>query len=597
MDLFNPKTNGEVLKENFKRLQWVRSLAAAVTTELVGPYYGETSDGDAEASTIINDPSVWASLSSKPNNLIGQYYMSLRPYLTGEQIVAKLSPLVAGMSAESAVAQVALDSEISRTSLARTHGKVVDLAMVGGCAAYHICRTDSPQRVTIKEEDIDPGTLCISEVGIDDLILDCNSRNREEDCIRAARFRQSREYLISANLFPVDKLNRLNPVNNGVGSETRGESDNISIDRNRPMPNEDDIVEGWNVVIRRGSKFYVGVRSGLTGDDFWLVDPYEWTGTGEGPIEVMNLINVPGQAIGMSPLWSAIDLHFAKQHVGSKMIQLMLEMNTKFAYAGPQGAKMVEDLRDPKSRDIKGDPNSVKQFNVPGPTSDMMMSFESLQRQANDEAMSLSQLAGSAKSSNTATEVSANQGAISARVGMLRDRVNEKLRQVVGHILDDIYSDPAPRQLMGQMAGQFSVPYLFDSSNKRGRASAFKINVMPFSPEASDPNAKRARFGEFIQIGMPFVAQVQQIGGDVQTAIRMLSVQYNDPMIDDLLPTQLGAGIQQGEMAALADPRAAVRMFGQQQPPTAIGQAMSDRTTGVPQQAGAAMGVPQGAGA
>lgn len=584
MDLRDAKTNGTVLREHYKRSAWVRSLSAAVTKELVGQYYGE------EASTITNDPASWAKLAYRPNNLLNQFFMSLRPHLAGEQIGVSVSPLSAGLDGEAAVVQLAMDVETSRMGLARTHGKVVDLALVSGCAAYHICRTDSPQRITIRDEDVDPGMLTINAVGIDDLILDTTSRSREEDCIRAARFRQSRQYLMESGIFDPKLVEKMRKVRDLESSETAGDSDDLAID-STSGEDTDDLVEGWNVVIRRGSNFYVGVRNGMGEgeEDAWLVEPYLWDGPGDGPIEVLNLISVPGQAVGMSPLWQAIDIHLAKQHIGSKMVALMMEANTKIVYNGPQGEKVAEDLRDPFSRNIKGDPSTVKDVNIPGPTGDMYNSFEWLAREANNEAMSLSQLSGSEAPSKLATGIAAVQASLASRVGLLSGRATAALQRVMVHILDDLYNDPMPRDFVGGTGTPLEVPYRIDASNKRGKPSMFKLDVTPFSPENSDPNARRARFAEFIQLGVPFIAQVAQLGGNVQTAQRMLSKQYNDPMIDDLFPSALGQQLMMAQQATLADPRggiAALQTAGPSE--TAQGQQMSDMQRGQPQPAGVA---------
>lgn len=584
MDLRDAKTNGTVLREHYKRSAWVRSLSAAVTKELVGQYYGE------EASTITNDPASWAKLAYRPNNLLNQFFMSLRPHLAGEQIGVSVSPLSAGLDGEAAVVQLAMDVETSRMGLARTHGKVVDLALVSGCAVYHICRTDSPQRITIRDEDVDPGMLTINAVGIDDLILDTTSRSREEDCIRAARFRQSRQYLMESGIFDPKLVEKMRKVRDLESSETAGDSDDLAID-STSGEDTDDLVEGWNVVIRRGSNFYVGVRNGMGEgeEDAWLVEPYAWDGPGDGPIEVLNLISVPGQAVGMSPLWQAIDIHLAKQHIGSKMVALMMEANTKIVYNGPQGEKVAEDLRDPFSRNIKGDPSTVKDVNIPGPTGDMYNSFEWLAREANNEAMSLSQLSGSEAPSKLATGIAAVQASLASRVGLLSGRATAALQRVMVHILDDLYNDPMPRDFVGGTGTPLEVPYRIDASNKRGKPSMFKLDVTPFSPENSDPNARRARFAEFIQLGVPFIAQVAQLGGNVQTAQRMLSKQYNDPMIDDLFPSALGQQLMMAQQATLADPRggiAALQTAGPSE--TAQGQQMSDMQRGQPQPAGVA---------
>lgn len=584
MDLRDAKTNGTVLREHYKRSAWVRSLSAAVTKELVGQYYGE------EASTITNDPASWAKLAYRPNNLLNQFFMSLRPHLAGEQIGVSVSPLSAGLDGEAAVVQLAMDVETSRMGLARTHGKVVDLALVSGCAAYHICRTDSPQRITIRDEDVDPGMLTINAVGIDDLILDTTSRSREEDCIRAARFRQSRQYLMESGIFDPKLVEKMRKVRDLESSETAGDSDDLAID-STSGEDTDDLVEGWNVVIRRGSNFYVGVRNGMGEgeEDAWLVEPYAWDGPGDGPIEVLNLVSVPGQAVGMSPLWQAIDIHLAKQHIGSKMVALMMEANTKIVYNGPQGEKVAEDLRDPFSRNIKGDPSTVKDVNIPGPTGDMYNSFEWLAREANNEAMSLSQLSGSEAPSKLATGIAAVQASLASRVGLLSGRATAALQRVMVHILDDLYNDPMPRDFVGGTGTPLEVPYRIDASNKRGKPSMFKLDVTPFSPENSDPNARRARFAEFIQLGVPFIAQVAQLGGNVQTAQRMLSKQYNDPMIDDLFPSALGQQLMMAQQATLTDPRggiAALQTAGPSE--TAQGQQMSDMQRGQPQPAGAA---------
>ena len=584
MDLRDAKTNGTVLREHYKRSAWVRSLSAAVTKELVGQYYGE------EASTITNDPASWAKLAYRPNNLLNQFFMSLRPHLAGEQIGVSVSPLSAGLDGEAAVVQLAMDVETSRMGLARTHGKVVDLALVSGCAAYHICRTDSPQRITIRDEDVDPGMLTINAVGIDDLILDTTSRSREEDCIRAARFRQSRQYLMESGIFDPKLVEKMRKVRDLESSETAGDSDDLAID-STSGEDTDDLVEGWNVVIRRGSNFYVGVRNGMGEgeEDAWLVEPYAWDGPGDGPIEVLNLISVPGQAVGMSPLWQAIDIHLAKQHIGSKMVALMMEANTKIVYNGPQGEKVAEDLRDPFSRNIKGDPSMVKDVNIPGPTGDMYNSFEWLAREANNEAMSLSQLSGSEAPSKLATGIAAVQASLASRVGLLSGRATAALQRVMVHILDDLYNDPMPRDFVGGTGTPLEVPYRIDASNKRGKPSMFKLDVTPFSPENSDPNARRARFAEFMQLGLPFIMGVAKAGGNVQTAQRMLSKQYNDPMIDDLFPSALGQQLMMAQQATLTDPRggiAALQTAGPSE--TAQGQQMSDMQRGQPQPAGAA---------
>jgi hypothetical protein len=171
---------------------------------------------------------------------------------------------------------------------------------------------------------------------------------------------------------------------------------------------------------------------------------------------------------------------------------------------------------------------------------------------------------------------------------MIQGRVNEVLRTVVTHVFEDLYDDPMPRSFMGKVGGNLSIPYRLDPLNRRGKASMFRIDVQPFAPENSDPNSKRARFAEFAQLGPMFVQSIGAIGGNQQVAVRMLSKQYNDPMIDDLLPTDVGQMVSQGTAAAIQNPRI-LAGGGQEQAaaPTPIDQTRSDLMTGQPVPAGA----------
>ncbi len=581
MDLFNVKKNGDVLREYYKRLQWVRSFSAAMTKEIAGPYYGTEresfSGGDIER---------WRNLSAKPTNLLNQFFTSLRPYLAGDQITMNLSPMAAGLSGEAAVAQVALDVQVQRLELARTHGRVVDMALASGIGAYHCCTTESGERYNLMGTEADPGSLSVTDIAIDDLILDPTARVREEDQIRAARFRVSKTWLMDTGIFPKELVEKLRIIGNDGGGETKGEADNIGVDKTIGDEN-DDMVEGWNVAIRRGSRLYVGVRSGLDDTDFWLREPYKWSGGGESPIEVFGLMSVPGQSMPMTPLTMAIDLHFAGQLMASKMMALMLESDVKYVYAGVEGQKVVEALRDMTARNVRGDPGSVKEVKIPGPDAGMYNSFDWLKQQSNDAGMSLQQLAGSEAPSKLATGIAAVQAALASRVGMLQSRVSDALRRVGGHVLHDIYDDFRPREFMGKV-GNLDLRYRMDMENKKGRADLFKIDVVAFSPESSDPNAKKARFAEFMQIGPAFLASVTQLGGDQQTAVRMLSKVYADPMIDDLFPTNLGQQVMVGQQQVAGNPQELPQATGQApQEMSMAGQARSDLTAGQPQPAGA----------
>jgi hypothetical protein len=552
--LFDAQTLAKVAKADQDKWANQTTVQVEIEKRIVGPYYGR----NAKAFPAGSEAEIarWTQMEGRPVSPLHQLWRAIMAHVTGCEIEATLSPKTSGLTRQTPAIQAAMDQDVYRCDVAKMHSRAVGSAMIGGMGAVLIVPIDSGERVTIRGSDMDAGRLSVTAIRRTDLIVDATAKSTDEHAYRMARWEQSREYLLETGVFPEEQVKKLKKIADAYSYGKPTADEDIGIDRvNGAAGQEDavanDLVEGWNVQIRKGDQMFFGVLSGICHDDaFWLIPPQPWDGPGEGPIELICVEEIPGQAVPTSPLVPMLDLDNAKALLVAKVIRQSLETDRKIVVAD-DADKIIDDLMNPKKGVIRGDPNSVKNFDMGGLVQDILVGLEKIDQELNNAGMGMQQLSGSGAPSETATGVATLTGQIMTLLGRIKAVTDDFGRRICQHILHNIATDPTSIAAPEILASGMVFPHLLTFANKAFEPEHYEIRFAVTTPQSSDPAVMRAQAMEAMGIVPNFLVTVAQTGGNVQAAIRYVCEKLNDPLWDDIYANPEGMMTAQLQQQAI----------------------------------------------
>jgi hypothetical protein len=534
--LFDAPTLASVAKKDQEKAAWQSETQIEIEKRVVGPYYGK----DAKAFPGSSDEEIrrWVELEGRPISPLHQLWQALVAHCTGVEVKATLTSRAAGLSMQTPAIQAAVDQDVYRCDVAKAHSRACAAAFLGGLGAVLVVPIDSGERVTVRGQDQDSGRLSITSIRRTDLIVDATAKSMDEHLYRMARWEQSRQYLYDTGVFPEELVKKLEKVSDSYSYDRHGGDEDIAIDRLESAPvteTADDMVEGWNVQIRKGDEIYFGVLSGICKDSeaFWLVEPSPWRGPGEGPIELVGIEEIPGQAVPSSPLLPLLDLDNAKALLMAKAIRQALETDTKLVVA-EDADKLMDDLLNPRMSSIRGDPNQARNFTVGGLVADVLVAIDRVDQEMNNAGMGLQQLSGSGAPSKTATGVATLTGQIMVLLGRIKAVTDNFGKRICQHILHNIADDPTSIAAPETLAGGMVFTHLLTFQNKLFEPNQYEVKFSVSTPQASDPAVVRAQALEAMGVVPSFLVSVVQTGGNPAAAIRYVVDKLGDPAWDDI---------------------------------------------------------------
>jgi hypothetical protein len=506
------------------RMMPFRQMRNLVNREFGGAWYGNFADIGARAES-----------DKRPVNLLYQFVRTYLPNLVGPAIKVKVTAKTMGMRAQATTRELMLNHMLKEMNFTRTWRAVVQDALTGGLG---VCRTGlraGGSSYKVNGELFDMGQPYAVRVDLDDFVRDPQSRDPLEDCWRAFRYRVSRRELLELGIYDPDVVNSI-PMIGYAGAMTRGESDEIMGNRQDIDP-IDEKVELWDVLYYHGDTVLEGTLAGNMSK--WLMEPHEYEGREGAPLELLSLVDMPNNAMPVSPCGSILDLHLAMAAAGAKMTNQLLKTKASYIYSTAKGEETAMEMRDSFDQEFfQGDPSSVAAVKSGGLLPEMLPAFDWLEGQAN-KMTAIHLLNGSEDTSKTATVGSYMQGNASVLLNDWRGLCNEACSKVVRTLAWYFDTDPQlNRTFSYKLPNGAEADVVYDAEAKEGDFGDFHWDLAPFVDTAMDPSLKMRRFGEFMTAAGTFLPMVMQFGGDMVAAVEVMADQYQVPEIADIFPTQ-----------------------------------------------------------
>lgn len=506
------------------RMMPFRQMRNLVNREFGGAWYGNFTDIGARAES-----------DKRPVNLLYQFVRTYLPNLVGPKVKVKVTAKGMHMRAQATVRELMINRMLEEMKFTRTWRAVVQDALTGGLGICRVGLRAGGSSYKVNGEMYDMGQPYAVRVDLDDFVRDPQSRDPLEDCWRAFRYRVSRRELLDLGIYDPDLVNSI-PMIGYAGAMTRGESDEIMGNRQDIDP-IDEKVELWDVLYYHGDKVLEGTLAGNM--NAWLMEPHEYEGREGAPLELLSLIDMPNNAMPVSPCASILDLHLAMGASAAKMTRQLLKTKLQYVVDGTQGEDTAMEMRDADDQEIfHGDASTIAALKSGGMLPEMIPAFDWLENQAN-KATAIHLLNGSEDTSKTATMGSYMQGNASVLLNDWRGLCSEACSNVMRTLAWYYDTDPRlNRTFSYKLPNGAETDVVYDAEAKEGDFGDFMWELAPFVDTAMDPSLKMRRFGEFMTAAGSFLPMVMQFGGDMVAAVEVMADQYQVPEIADIFPTQ-----------------------------------------------------------
>ncbi len=512
-----------------------RQVRAFIFNEFAGPWYSQFFQNmdDRDDNT------------KRPVSLLKRLIDTYLPNVVGTEIHAKVAPKRAGLSGNAKLREMILDHLAEVTGLARTHRLVVMDAILGGLGIYKVGVRAGTEVVKVAGEQYDIGQPYACRVDMDDFARDPNSRDPDEDSWRSVRYRVSKTFLLESGVFKSDIVENL-PTLRGF-TPNPGDAELISKGASSVVDTIDDLVELWDVIIYRGDKVLECTLPSLgtsVGGKGFVMEPREYEGPERGPLIEMRLRELPNNAHPISMGGQLLDLHLGESALATKIMRRMLSRCRKVFAKKEEENEALELGNNLDDEIIPGEWNG-KQADLGGIDEGDLAALKQVTEWGNNETANLQQSGGNTDPTiKTATVGSILQGNAQVKLGDLRAVTTGPLKQVMRCFAWYVDQDPFfQKQFSMRVPGGDMIDVQYDQRSKKGNFADFDYDTQAISEEPTDPRQKRAEFAQFMQFSAAWLAAVQQTGGNLEAAVRILSDRYDEPELDEVYPTQGGAQV------------------------------------------------------
>lgn len=531
------------------QLRFMRQKRLDMVRQFVGAHYAE--DG-AEKTVPVN-------LLAMAANIIGRKLIPKNPRLMLSTFERQYRPAVS-------ILESWANSHIEGINLANTFRRVVADALyfIGVCKVG----IATPAEASSAGWAVEAGQPFIERVDLDDFAFDTHARDFSECGWMAHRSRVTLESVRNSPYFG-ESARQLTATEdkffNLEGDERiqmigRGYYDN--------QEEYEDFVDIWEVYLRREKVIVTLLDDNLTGasNEAGISDnehygngrrralrEQKWLGPITGPYHILNLGQVPGNAMGKGPLHDIYDLHLAVNNIVRKLIRQAQDTKklTMISAGKTEDGKRVTDTPDGHAV-VVDDPKAVTQAVLGEPNQALGLLLDSFINRASWLEGNLELLGGLGPQAKTATQDKLSEAASSSQIGSLQDDTLSFVADVLRSWIWFQHHHPTNvHKAVHQVPGLERVSIVRRSfpdnpdvhRNQPGLVvrnhdfEAMQIKVDPYSLQYQTPQERAQKIIDAVTklyLPMAQLAQQQGIGLDLNVVFRKLGKYWDDPDLEEI---------------------------------------------------------------
>lgn len=560
----------------------LREFDRLARRQYAGPWHSTSSE---DQSSLLKIDRPWYNL--EPYSEIREVIRTYQAHLFGQHVDPMLDPTFGSDQASTKMRELRLSRMLDDIGFDQIDNAVVLDAMFSrGC--YYIGPANSLTRLAIPERGPEPGEPVVFRVGVGDLTPDPNASTYLDWAYVSHRFVVPRGILLDT----VDDAKAWQAIEQlqAVHEDTTSIKDS-SLPIGSRSPKEDEFLEDY-IALReccfryKGRKYCCVVPGNVRDGGSYIVEPYPIDDELEGHrYEVLDLNEVPGSNVPLSPAMAVMEIHLAKVRSMARMVRQMWNYRRGVVY-GAGAADAVGKLQDPHNEDsaFEGDAKDVAEIGLGGIADELMRGWALLDSVGQKIGPNLGFAGGKSDPSNSATAASLLAGNASQVIGYWKQRVDTARANVLRRLSAMLDSSGDEMVLPMQLPDGQTVAMVWDYQSQDVSYDQFVYKVRPYRTDSMDPRMRARSIIEAMQIVGPFLTTVAQLGGNVQMAMSVLADATGTPELLNIFPTGGTEQLRMRVMQMLANKAGA--LAGGQMPrlgaASNMQQARSDYAPGVP---------------
>lgn len=556
---------GRAFRLGFDRLENFRAFYTRAVCEAQGRHYNtaahEEPDDEMDGLNVTR---------KRPINVLAQMLDAYMPAILGAKAQFDFRPKRAGLAGSAIIRKGVANDLAERSDLWRIRRRVVHDTLLSGLGVYFSGVRAGADLLKVSGEMSNPGEWFTRNISLNDITRDPFSRDPLEDTFFGHRFRVPLAYALDlADMGVCDP----DVILNADKLQSRTEQASTTAPMGGGRESDDtlmEMIELWNITVWDGRKTLECVIAEIDGGQPKFAVPLrEYQGPERGPYHLLSFLDRSDSAQPASVAMRLMDLHSALAAVGTKIVDQILETDTKIIH-DDGGKEQAMNMLDRSMKIIAGNPQLAREFRLGGLDPSLIQGFQILMQIANDQGVNLTQTAGRGSDSGTATEASINAGKSAQVVAAFQQREREVMHGLgrrMGWWMDNMAV--REQMVLQKIPGGDSIELVYDPESREDRADDYEVILSVDDQQTLDPNMRRLRINEAM-IAMPQVrVAIAQSGGDPAAYTRLMAEVHGEPEINDIFPSgeaQMVAQVQAqqaqqrpgpGQPAGVRQPKAA----------------------------------------
>ncbi len=528
-----PRQIAKMTDAGYKRLKWAREAGAKATRAYVGRHYGENPDEVQQAQQNVA-------------NLIQQSVTILIPNLVAQNNKHRVTSPLIQLQGEARKVEIALNQMDRQLGLADIFERCTTSAILKGPGIVKIGIRAGPDVVKVEERYVNKGQVYVSDIDLDDYVLDAACRKREEAVIEGHRYRIPKAVALASGIFDNEELAKVPTLDKLAGNRDGKRAEAIGGNQGDRFDDR-DLIELWDIAVYQDDSTYiVTLAAGDTSDagamlgnsPIVLMEPYEFNGPERGPYEMLGFGHVPNNPMPFVPVDAWRDLHVAMAKVANKMVRQLLRTKKVMTYepSAADDALVLLTASDGESVGVKN-PDGVKMQDMGGVPPELYEGVGWMMGQFNNASGNLQMVGGQRDIGKTATAASIMQGNSSVRIQWMQAKCRnfaKRIDEQVGHLL---VTDPLIHlPMIDRLDNGMQAEVVYSAQTRKGKPTDFEYDVEPFNPASMDPEARAARLVQLFQ-SLPAFAPLIQAGIPLDKILSVLGREMGVDGLDELVPT------------------------------------------------------------
>jgi hypothetical protein len=528
----------------FQKMQIARDARYKFLAQYVGPFYSK-SKGSANSD----------ERKASPINLMWNGVTTLVPNLVYNDPRVKVRTEVMAYRPYAGTLELATNHLIRKIKLRHTLRKVITDALF--CAGF--VKTGigvSGQTLDLEGKWHDIGEPYADRVDPDDMVLDPMARDWDEMNFVGNRFRMKKHELLESGLYDNGLVEKL--CSRYDAGKFRKEVSSVGGDAtavetfNRDVADYVDLVEVYLPKEQLIVTIPYGNYGGRSEDDT-VLRAVEYEGPEAGPYHMLGFAYAPDNVLPVPPASIWYYLHVMANRIARKIGRQAERMKSVLAYDGTavEDAQEIADADDGETVRVDNI-DGIKEVNFGGTTDEAYAYLQWVQGEFSKQAGNIDLLGGTQADQNTLgqSEILQNNGQV--RLGDMQNINYHFTAEVCTDLAFFLHTDPLIDLMLTKRVNGIDTQVRYTPEMREGDFFDYMLSIQPYSMARQDPNVKIRRVLEFIQTGLPAMAQAYQMLGpafNIENAMNLVMREVGIEEGDELINS---AALQQQVQMMLA---------------------------------------------